>query len=264
MPYGLCTLSIIPLRLQPQHRSEMTSQVLFGETLEILDRNGPWSLVRLSYDNYEGWVETRQIESISEELYQDMNQGPKTVSDLSTHAILMKLGRDEMQHLVPGSTLPIMEEDGLFTIGLTNYMFLGLAKETRADDLQDEVEEVARFYLNAPYLWGGRSVFGIDCSGLSQMVFKHFGIVIPRDAYQQATQGKTVDFLQEARAGDLAFFDSEEGKITHVGILLNNSEIIHASAKVRVDPIDENGIFNSDTQSYSHRLRIIKRLYPKH
>jgi len=264
MPYGLCTLSIIPLRLQPQHRSEMTSQVLFGETLEILDQNGPWSLVRLAYDNYEGWVETRQIDSISEELYQDMNQGPTTVSDLSTHAILMKLGRDEMQHLVPGSTLPVMEEDGLFTIGLTNYMFLGLAKETHTDDFPAGVEEVARFYLNTPYLWGGRSVFGIDCSGLSQMVFKHFGLVIPRDAHQQASQGKTVDFLQEGQAGDLAFFDSEEGKITHVGILLNNSEIIHASGKVRVDPIDENGIFNTDTQSYSHRLRIIKRMYPMH
>lgn len=263
MPYGLCTLSIIPLRQQPQHKSEMTSQILFGETCEILDQNGQWSLVRLAYDDYEGWVETRQIESISEELYHDMNQGPTTVSDLSTHAILMKLGRDEMQHLVPGSTLPMMEEDGLFTIGLTSYMFLGLAKETCTDDLPQEVEEVSRFYLNTPYLWGGRSVFGIDCSGLTQMVFKHFGMAIRRDAYQQATQGRTVDFLQEAKAGDLAFFDSEEGKITHVGILISNSEIIHASGKVRVDHIDENGIFNTDTQSYSHRLRIIKRLYPE-
>src|SRR5690606_40010545 len=136
------------------------------------------SRVRLAYDDDEGGVETRQIESISEDLYHDMNQGPTTVSDLATHAILMKLGRDEMQHLVPGSTLPMMEEDGLFTIGLTSYMFLGLAKETCTDDLPQEVEEVSRFYLNTPYLWGGRSVFGIDCSGLTQMVFKHFGMAI--------------------------------------------------------------------------------------
>ena len=122
------------------------------------------------------------------------------------------------------------------------------------------MEETAQFYLNAPYLWGGRTFFGIDCSGFSQLVYKHLGVKIKRDAAQQAEEGRVVDFLQEAVPGDLAFFDNEHGKVTHVGIILDDLDIIHASGRVKVDRIDEQGIFCLDSQKYTHKLRIIRRI----
>jgi len=123
----------------------------------------------------------------------------------------------------------------------------------------DTVRETAFAYLDVPYIWGGKSKFGIDCSGFCQQVYKAFGIRLPRDAYQQAALGEVVGFLQEVQCGDLAFFDNEEGKITHVGMMLSSQEIIHASGKVRIDKIDNQGIINVDTGARTHRLRIIKR-----
>lgn len=258
--YGVCNLSIIPLRAEPSHKSEMTSQVLFGECFEILDEQESWSSIKLAHDDYEGWVDSKQITYINFEVYKEITHHIQAVSDLSSHGILMKLGQDEMLHILPGSTLPLLQEDDLFRIGETEYMFLGLSINPDARNIIKEIEEVSRFYINTPYLWGGRSMFGIDCSGFTQIVYKHFGVKIPRDAYQQAGEGKTIDSLEQSHPGDLAFFDGEDGKIIHVGILLNHSEIIHSSGKVKVDKIDENGIFSLEDQKYTHNLRIIKRL----
>jgi len=259
--YGVCNLSIIPLRAEPTHKSEMTSQILFGDCFEILDEQTSWSLIKLAHDNYEGWVDSQQISFINLDLYQEITRETQAISDLSSHGILMRLGHDEMLHLLPGTTLPLLQEDGLFTIGETDYMFLGLSINPDASNITKEIEEVSRFYINTPYVWGGRSMFGIDCSGFTQMVYKHFGVKIPRDAYQQANEGLIIDSLQKSLPGDLAFFDDEEdSKIVHVGILLNDSEIIHSSGKVKIDKIDENGIFSLDEEKYTHKLRIIKRL----
>jgi len=238
----------------------MTSQVLFGDCFEILNEQQDWSLVRLAHDDYEGWVETKQIMLIDFDIYKEISHQPQAISDLSSHGILMRLGHDEMLHILPGSTLPLLQEDGLFSIGEADYMFLGLSINPDAKNILKEIEEVSRFYINAPYLWGGRSMFGIDCSGFTQIVYKHFGIKIPRDAYQQAGEGKIIDTLQKSIPGDLAFFDGEDGKITHVGILLNDAKIIHASGKVKVDNIDEQGIFSLEEQIYTHKLKIIKRI----
>ena len=263
--YGICNLSVIPVKSEPSHKSETVSQLLFGECFEILDQKEEWARVKLAQDDYEGWVDIRQTVEISVDFYKEVTLKTQQIADLSTHAILMKLGHDEMLHLLPGSTLPAIqgddeEEEGLFKIGNTDYMFLGLAREPDSMLFTDEIEEVSRFYLNTPYLWGGRSLYGIDCSGFTQIVYKHFGIKIPRDAYQQAEKGETVNSLQSGKPGDLVFFDREDGKITHVGILINDSEIIHASGKVRVDKIDERGIFNLEQEKYTHKLRSIKRI----
>jgi gamma-D-glutamyl-L-lysine dipeptidyl-peptidase len=123
----------------------------------------------------------------------------------------------------------------------------------------ENINDVASQYLDVSYLWGGKSLSGIDCSGFCQQVFKQFGIKLPRDAYQQAELGEVVGFLQEVECGDLAFFDNEEGRITHVGMMLNIHEIIHSSGKVRIDKIDHQGIINSETGARTHKLRIIKR-----
>jgi cell wall-associated NlpC family hydrolase len=124
-----------------------------------------------------------------------------------------------------------------------------------------ELEKLAFVFLNTPYLWGGKSVFGADCSGFTQTVFRFVDIPLLRDAWQQATMGEEVNSLKTVRRGDLAFFDNADGKITHVGIILNNKKIIHASGKVRVDKLMEEGIINGDTKQLTHRLKLIRRFF---
>jgi cell wall-associated NlpC family hydrolase len=131
---------------------------------------------------------------------------------------------------------------------------------TQQTQSASNINYITRQFLNVPYLWGGKTPFGIDCSGFSQIVVRCIGINLHRDAYQQAEQGKVVSFLEEVQTGDLAFFDNEEGRITHVGIMLNSHSIIHASGKVRLDNIDSYGILDAENRNYSHKLRIIKRL----
>ncbi|HLT42272.1 MAG TPA: C40 family peptidase [Sphingobacteriaceae bacterium] len=258
MSYGLCNLPVIPLRVEATHRSEMASQVLFGEFFEVLDSRKSWSLIRLAYDGYEGWVEDKQFVEISKSLFDSLTSSKQYITGLSSHSVCLKLGLEEMINLLPGSTLPFLE-DTKFEIQGQDYLYLGESSIPDASNFFKELEETAQFYLNAPYLWGGRTLYGIDCSGFSQMVYKHLGVPIFRDAKQQVNEGRSVD-LQDTQAGDLAFFDNDEGVITHVGIVLEDSEIIHASGRVKVDRLDEQGIFCTDTQTYSHKLKVIKRI----
>lgn len=202
MSYIACSVAIAPLRKEAAHRSEMVSQLLLGETAEVLETEKQFTRIRTTYDGYEGWIANNQLVAAE-------SAGP------------LVMGADA------------------FTA--------------------ENIREVASKYLDVPYLWGGRSSCGIDCSGFSQQVFRRFGIKLPRDAYQQAELGEVVGFLQEAVCGDLAFFDNEEGRITHVGIMLGNDQIIHASGKVRIDRIDHLGIVQSETGLRTHKLRIIKR-----
>lgn len=257
--YGLCNLAVVPLRISPSHKSEMVSQVLFGECFEILDLRESWALIRLAYDQYEGWVDDKQFVQISDELFGRLNGDKQHLADLSSHSFCLKLGKDEMVNILPGTTIPLLD-DTKFSINNQDYLFVGDSSLPDASKFHAQLEETAQFYLNAPYLWGGRTFFGIDCSGFSQLVYKHLGVKIKRDAAQQAEEGRVVDFLQEAVPGDLAFFDNEHGKVTHVGIILDDLDIIHASGRVKVDRIDEQGIFCLDSQKYTHKLRIIRRI----
>jgi len=256
MTHGICILSVAPVRDQASDKSEMISQLLFGETCQILSKEKKFYLIRSSLDNYEGWVSDKQIEEISEKQYSDINNNSTEFAfDLVCPAI------NETSHLpiLLGSSLPFF--DGMsFKAGPKNFVYNGQVISADHDGKFVHLNKIANKYLNAPYLWGGRSPFGIDCSGLVQTVFKMFGTALPRDASQQAKVGETIHMVTEAMAGDLAFFDNEEGNIIHVGILLEEQKIIHASGKVRIDKIDHFGIFNVDTKKYSHKLRIIKRI----
>ncbi|MFD1630188.1 NlpC/P60 family protein [Pseudopedobacter beijingensis] len=251
---GTCFLSVIPMRAQASHKAEMISQLLFGETFEILEKQDEWVYIKNTYDDYMGWVEEKQIIYIKA-------LEPETEKVTSAFGVsVVKQDTDNKSILPLGATLPFSENNGL-KIGDIPYDTADTndVVEPQSTAFREEVLRVAKQFIDVPYLWGGRTHFGIDCSGFSQIVYKVFGIKIKRDAWQQAEEGKLVAFLSEAQTGDLAFFDNEEGRITHVGIMINNSLIIHASGRVKIDLIDDYGIFSSDLKQYSHKLRIIKR-----
>ena len=251
--FGICNLAIIPLRAEPNDRSEIVSQVLFGEYFEVVEELKQWRKIRLQFDNYEGWVDSKQFQPISELAY----------NTLSSEAIV--LNADLIDYIsAPNNTLlPIPLGASLSFLNHSEINVDGFEFDgTKATGVKDKNQLIttAFLYLNAPYLWGGKTPFGIDCSGFTQMVYKLNGYQLSRDASQQAAQGDALSFIEESEPGDLAFFDNEEGAIIHVGIIMENNYIIHASGKVRVDRLDHLGIFNPETQKHTHKLRVIKKI----
>lgn len=253
--YGMCPLSCIPVRKQPSDKSEMVNQLLAGELVIIIEEKDSWLLTRSSHDNYEGWVDKKQISEISEEEYTTLsNTKQPTINDL----VVVSRSEDGSNLILPiGCRLPEYV-NSKFKIAGKSY---NIDKHFVIENEQNNsIKDTALKFLNCPYLWGGRSSTGIDCSGLVQVVYAINGKQLPRDSSQQAEIGRTIDFIEEAKEGDLAFFDNSEHKITHVGIMLSNNKIIHASGCVRIDEIDHNGIYNAKDKKYSHKLRIIKRV----
>ena len=253
MQYGISNLSIVPMRNEASDQSEMINQILFGEHFKILQIRKKWNKIRLSHDNYEGWICKKQWTEISEEDYKQLD---KDISTITTD-ILDIIKKDHHQPIVIGSILPFYKS-GHARINNQMYQFDGLTTPGFVN--KKKLIENALIYLNAPYLWGGRSPLGIDCSGLTQMAYRLQGINLPRDAYQQAEIGNTLSFVEESEPGDLAFFDNEEGEVIHVGMILKDNHIIHASGKVRIDRIDQQGIFNTETGNHTHKLRLIKSI----
>lgn len=235
----------------------MVTQLLFGETVKIYKEKQPsWIKIKTAYDDFECWIDKKQVVEITKEEYDSMKESYIS-SDLVQ--VIQNIHDNSMTPIVLGSTLPNFKKNSI-TFQNHKYLFDGQVIKITSKLSKKKIAENACMYLNSPYLWGGRSPFGIDCSGFTQVVYKLNGIKLPRDAWQQAKKGQTLSFVEEAEVGDLAFFDNEEGNIIHVGILLSNHQIIHASGKVRIDKIDHQGIFNTDTGKYTHRLRIIKKI----
>ena len=253
MRYGISNLSIIPMRLEPSDASEMTNQVLFGEQYKILDQRKKFSKIRLSHDNYEGWICNKQLVEVQEDDYNNLLDSDK----IFTADLLDIVKSDTYQTIVLGSVLSDLK-NSKFSLNNKEYIFEGLTNDNVHE--KTKVIDNAMMYLNSPYLWGGRTPFGIDCSGFSQMVYRLNGVDLPRDAHEQAEVGTTLSFVEESESGDLAFFDNDEGKIIHVGIILDSNSIIHASGKVRIDKIDQQGIFNQNSGIHTHKLRLIKKI----
>jgi gamma-D-glutamyl-L-lysine dipeptidyl-peptidase len=258
MSFGVCELSLIPVRKESNHRSEMVSQLLFGETYTVIENNEEWCLIRITNDNYEGWIEFKQHAPISEQEFKHLGSNPYFIStDLVQ--VINNISKNTIFPILLGSNI-YAEPNKAYFLNKQEYIYNGEMASSSDNPKKSTIIENALMYHHTPYLWGGKSPFGIDCSGFTQMAYYLSGIKLLRDASQQATQGETINMISEAAAADLCFFDNDEGEITHVGILLPDHKIIHASGQVRIDLIDHQGIYNSITQSYSHKLRLIKRL----
>lgn len=254
--FGICSLSVIPLMSEPSHRSEIVSQILFGEHFTVLEERGDWTQIQTEPDHYNGWILNSQFNVLSVPDFQSLNSQPVFTSLDLIQVIEME---SNIIPIVLGSNLPFYAH-GKGKLSNATYSFEGQTQNTSETNGSQMLIDNAMMYLNAPYLWGGRSPFGIDCSGLTQMVYKMSGISLKRDSSVQSEQGKAIHLLDETHAGDLAFFDNDKGAISHVGILISPDKIIHASGKVRIDSIDQYGIYREGNKKYSHKLRMIKRI----
>ncbi|WP_136467990.1 C40 family peptidase [Flagellimonas onchidii] len=249
MQYGVCLLSVVSIRISPDDTTELVSQLLYGDYFKILESRKKWSRIRVAFDSCEGWVPNNQIALISENDFESLNTS-------STK----KLSSDIVSHICTedGMLLPILLGSFISMTNLVGHTFEG--NSTHGQNPKSDLVDTALLYLKAPYQKGGKTPFGIDCSGFTQMVYKINGYTLKRSAEAQSTQGEALSFIEESEPGDLAFFDNHEGVIDHVGIILKDNYIIHVNGHVRIDRIDHTGIFNTDEKLYSHKLRVIKKI----
>jgi hypothetical protein len=247
LEYGICHLGITPMRKENKHQSEMVSQLLYGDCFKVIEQRKDWLKIKTIADHYTGWIDAKQSCAITPDQLNEIEEKACFTTEL-------------IEHIETGNQLPttLVLGSNLGGAHLLNHRFQG--DSTKGKQQKSNLIKTAYLYLNAPYLWGGKSPLGIDCSGLTQMIYRINGYTIPRDASLQAKLGETLSFIDESEPGDLAFFDDDQGVITHVGILLENHFILHAYGQVRIDRIDQTGIFNKLTRQHSHKLRIIKKI----
>jgi gamma-D-glutamyl-L-lysine dipeptidyl-peptidase len=254
--YGICRQSVVPVRAEAQHTAAQVTQLLFGDHYKVIDlsKDGKWVFVNIEFDQYSGWLDVRQHTEIHQDHFHQLNTVDfKVCIDLVSSILYKK----RLINIVIGSILPISSLE-MFDIS-EQLAYNGESKSIGVKNDYEYLYGIALKYLHAPYLWGGKSPFGIDCSGFTQQVFKICGYTLKRDAREQFLQGAAVHHIENSRPGDLAFFGDQDGKVNHVGIITEGSGIIHASGSVREDQLDTKGIFNKDLQKYTHILRGIRR-----
>lgn len=255
--FGFCNLTCIPVRTEASERSEMVNQLLFGEIFEIVDAIKGWKLVRGSLDKYEGFIDEKQFLYISAQEFEKLKAIPDRFPASPISYVLDASGNRIL--IMPASSMRGFD-GGSLKLEKGGFSYADKIATPPESPIREEISKTAKTFLQSPYLWGGRTLAGIDCSGLVQNVFKMNGIILHRDASYQAGQGETLNMISEALPGDLAFFDNEEGEIIHVGILAEDGKIIHASGHVRIDDIDHHGIYNRQQKKYTHNLRLIKNI----
>jgi hypothetical protein len=236
----------------------MTSQLLFGEIFEVLEIQPRWLLVKNNYDAYEGWISRSGIRELDAGDL-DRYNGYSSCIQKDTFLSLQRAAGEERMMVPAGSVLYFEEKQPLKVYCGDTYRMEKHCKPL-SGEMREKILRTGRQFLNIPYLWGGKSTYGTDCSGLVQTIMKILGIPLSRDTSRQVNEGVGLNMLPEARTGDLVFFDNEEGEIVHVGLLMEEGEVLHASGFVRLDPIDHQGIYNREMKRYTHKLRVIKRI----
>jgi hypothetical protein len=249
MPYGICHLSLVAVRSQADDTAEMCTQLLYGDHFKILEQRKHWSRIRVALGKCEGWVCNRQFRALEAPDFNKIEKSSQRQYAADLVAFSSSTG---------DSLIPILLGSSAGNATLLGHRFEGALTNGEGD--KSNLAHTALHYLNTPFLRGGLSPFGIDSPGLTQMVYRLNGMALPRTAGEQALQGEALSFIEESEAGDLAFFDDREGRITHVGIILKNNYIIHAHGQVRIDRLDHTGIFNPEMGLYTHQLRVIKKM----
>jgi cell wall-associated NlpC family hydrolase len=237
MNKGICIVTVAPVRAENSDKAEIVTEILFGESADILEVDKNWTKIKMHYDGYEGWMDTKQIKTVTDE---ELSKRKVTVVTEDFASVIMN--------------------DGKTLLSMGSEVEFPAVASRRSHDVRESIALTAKEFINVPYLWGGKSFFAVDCSGFTQLVYKIHNIKLPRDTYQQAEVGEALSFVEESQPGDLAFFENAEGRIIHVGIMLDNQRIIHASGKVRIDTLDSTGIFNKEMNKHTHKLRVIKNV----
>lgn len=254
MQNAISNVAAAPMRTEPSHRSEMSNQLLFGESMQVLEIKDEWLRVKTIYDDYEGWITRHLIQN-----YEPANAIFES-RFVATGLVNPVTSQDQLINVPMGSFLVDYKEETRL-LWDDRYKYHGSLRDTTLPLDIELLWRTTRAWLNAPYMWGGKTFMGVDCSGFVQTVFKLLGVKLPRDAWQQALAGEKVEKIEEARTGDLAFFHNEKGRITHVALILQPNQVIHASGKVRIDILNESGIINSDDGKRSHELNSIRRFF---
>lgn len=257
--YGVVLQPLVAARLSASERSEMVTQYLFGDILLVEKEDSEFYFVTSLYDNYSGWVCKGSIHLVGDVSLLELKTTYMSTAQL---ADVFNLSDRSIIRLPLGSRLIGYNElNGRFGINGCEYQIHpSFVVNTQPASLEG-ILETAFSFKNAPYLWGGKTTLGIDCSGFVQQVYAIHGFELPRDARQQVEVGSAVDTLADAKQGDLLFFSSTvSSDISHVGLFLDSNRVIHASINVHVDSLDDVGIINKTTGSHSHLLKAIRRL----
>ena len=257
--------SVVPVRAEAREGSEQLTQMLFGELCTVLEEKPRWNRVKLALDGQEGWVDAKMICPMKSEEFKSYSLAYKNAAMVSvpmTYAVSENNG--QTIPLTAGTRLTNYKDGRFEVLGVGFRIDPNMVAVQPLEMNEQSLLQTVRFFLNVPYLWGGKNAMGMDCSGFTQVVMSLFGKKLLRNASEQATQGKKISDLKKVQAGDLAFFDHEDGKISHVGIVIDSERVIHCSGRVKVEKLDRRasgGVYILSAEGiHTHHLVSIRRM----